>query len=89
MALRPHCLIHTDSELSGRGQEIQEYFLRTVKKWDLTKHVLFEHRVQDARWIEDRAQWTLVVQNGGKTFEVSQSEGRKRSSLWDMRASPD
>lgn len=53
----------------SEGREIQEYFEATVKKWNLSKNVLFNHRVKDASWLEDKAQWRLQVSNEGRTFE--------------------
>jgi cation diffusion facilitator CzcD-associated flavoprotein CzcO len=51
------------------GQEIQEYFVKTVKKWKLDENVMFKHRVTEARWMEEQAQWRLKVQHGGHEFE--------------------
>ncbi|KAF7185276.1 putative sterigmatocystin biosynthesis monooxygenase stcW [Pseudocercospora fuligena] len=51
------------------GGEIQEYFVRAVKKWELEKYVKFEHRVVDARWEEGEAKWRLKVQHGRETFD--------------------
>lgn len=51
------------------GGEIQEYFQMAVKKWNLDAHVKFNHRVQDARWMEDQAQWKLEIQHDGQVFE--------------------
>ncbi|KXS95126.1 hypothetical protein AC578_2889 [Pseudocercospora eumusae] len=51
------------------GGEIQEYFVRAVKKWELERFVKFEHRVVDARWEEGEAKWRLKIQHGQDTFE--------------------
>lgn len=56
------------SQFYSRGGEILEYFKRTVKKWNLHKNVKFGHRVHDARWQEDRAQWKIVIEHNGETF---------------------
>ncbi|SMQ46884.1 unnamed protein product [Zymoseptoria tritici ST99CH_3D1] len=54
------------SHFFSRGEQIQEYFQMAVKKWKLDEHILFNHRVQDATWIEAKAQWKLVVQHEGR-----------------------
>jgi cation diffusion facilitator CzcD-associated flavoprotein CzcO len=54
------------SHFFSQGDQIQEYFQMAVKKWKLDEHIRFDHRVQDATWIEDKAQWKLVVQHEGR-----------------------
>lgn len=57
------------SAFFSTGGEIQEYFVKTVKKWKLDEHVQFEHRVNEARWDEDASQWRLIVEHQGQKFE--------------------
>lgn len=44
-----------------------------VKKWNLDRDVRLNHRVVDASWIEDQAQWRVTVQqaNGGQIVEYA------------------
>ena len=56
------------SHFFSTGGEIQDYFVRTVKKWQLDKKVRFEHRVKDATWQEDEARWRLVIEHNGEEF---------------------
>jgi len=57
------------SHFFSTGQEIQEYFVRTVKKWKLDEYVRFNHRVNEARWVEEETRWRLRVQHEGREFE--------------------
>lgn len=57
------------SHYFSTGDEIQRYFQSAVRKWDLDRHVKFEHRVEEAKWIEEAAQWRLVVRHGNETLE--------------------
>lgn len=55
------------SHFFSRGEQIQEYFQMAVKKWKLDQEVLFNHYVQDARWIEEKSEWKLEIsKDGGK-----------------------
>jgi len=56
------------SHFFSTGGEIQDYFVRTVTKWKLDEHVQFNHRVAEARWVEDRARWRLEIEHDGKRF---------------------
>lgn len=57
------------SHFFSTGQEIQDYFERTVKKWNLDKHVQFDHRVHQAIWDEENAHWHLKIEHAGQSFE--------------------
>lgn len=58
------------SHFFSTGEEIQEYFVRTVRKWKLDEQVRFNHRVNVARWMEEKAQWRLNVNpDAGEQFE--------------------
>lgn len=58
------------SHFFSRGEQIQEYFQMAVKKWKLDQNVLFNHYVQDARWVEEASEWKLEVSKdgGAETF---------------------
>ncbi|KAI9713061.1 MAG: hypothetical protein M1820_001046 [Bogoriella megaspora] len=57
------------SHFYSTGPEILEYFQRTVKKWNLDRDVQFNHTVKGAFWLEDRAQWELIVEHEGEERE--------------------
>ncbi|KAK5120511.1 hypothetical protein LTR85_006166 [Meristemomyces frigidus] len=58
------------SHFFSTGEEIQEYFVRSVEKWKLDEHVTFNHRVNEARWVEEKAQWRLTVDpDAGEKFK--------------------
>lgn len=56
------------SHFFSTGGEIQDYFVKTIKKWELEKNVRFNHRVKKARWHEGESRWQLVVQHGDEQF---------------------
>ncbi|KAF2094438.1 FAD/NAD(P)-binding domain-containing protein [Rhizodiscina lignyota] len=51
------------------GSEILEYIQKTVKKWNLDKHVVYNTRVTGCYWQEDRSQWKLTIEHDGETRE--------------------
>ena len=51
------------SRFYSSGAEIEEYILKTAKKWNLDRDVMLEHEVIEARWIDDRGQWRLTIQH--------------------------
>lgn len=57
------------SHFFSTGEEIQDYFVKTVKKWELDKNVRFNHRVKEARWDEDTSRWRLKIQHGNQEFK--------------------
>ena len=42
---------------------------KTVKKYDLEKHIKYKHSIEYARWNEDEGKWKLRVQHGQKVFD--------------------
>ncbi|EMD01190.1 hypothetical protein BAUCODRAFT_29631 [Baudoinia panamericana UAMH 10762] len=57
------------SHFFSKGGEIQEYFVRTVKKWRLDQHVRLGHRVVEASWREDAAHWQLTIDHDSQRFQ--------------------
>lgn len=47
------------------GPQIQDYFVRTVKKWNLDRDVQTNTRVVGLYWQEEQAQWKVVVEHNG------------------------
>lgn len=54
------------SRFYSSGSEIEEYILKTTRKWNLDRDVRLGHEVVEARWLESQGQWTLTVQHGGR-----------------------
>ncbi|KAK0777419.1 hypothetical protein LTR75_015961 [Friedmanniomyces endolithicus] len=54
------------SRFYSSGAEIQNYILRTAKKWDLDRDVRLNHWVREARWVEERGQWRISVEHQGQ-----------------------
>lgn len=53
------------SRFYSTGPEIQEYMVRTVKKWNLDRDVQFNTRVTGLYWQEDLGQWEVGVEHQG------------------------
>lgn len=51
------------------GPAIHEYFVRTVKKWNLDRDVVFNAKVVGAYWQEDQAKWKVTVEEQGERRE--------------------
>jgi cation diffusion facilitator CzcD-associated flavoprotein CzcO len=51
------------------GPQIQEYIVRTVKKWDLDRDVQFNTRVVGLYWQEELSQWKVTVEHDGKQHD--------------------
>lgn len=51
------------------GPEIHEYFVRTVKKWNLDRDTVFNTRVVGAHWQEDQEKWKVTVDQQGERRE--------------------
>ncbi|KAK0295900.1 hypothetical protein LTR91_011249 [Friedmanniomyces endolithicus] len=54
------------SRFYSSGTEIQDYILRTAKKWDLDRDVRLNHWVREARWVDERGQWRVTVEHQGQ-----------------------
>lgn len=52
------------------GAEIQEYILRTTKKWNLDRDVQLNTRVTGAYWQEEAGEWKIIVEKDGQRREV-------------------
>ncbi|KAK4555055.1 hypothetical protein LTR86_007821 [Recurvomyces mirabilis] len=59
------------SAFYASGEEILEYFLRTVKKYDLGRDVKCGHRVTKAVFDEGRGKWDLEVETQGGVVKDS------------------
>jgi cation diffusion facilitator CzcD-associated flavoprotein CzcO len=59
------------SHFYSTGEEIREYFQKTVKEWNLLRDVQFNTTVEGAYWEESRSQWRLEVRtaDGGHRTE--------------------
>jgi len=42
---------------------------RITRKWNLDRDVKLNHEVKEARWMDDRGQWRVTVENEGRTWE--------------------
>ncbi|KIW96797.1 uncharacterized protein Z519_02188 [Cladophialophora bantiana CBS 173.52] len=51
------------------GAQIQEYFVRTVRKWNLDRDVQFNTRVVGLYWQEESGLWKVMVEHAGVTRE--------------------
>ena len=54
------------SRFYSSGAEIEEYIVRTARKWNLDRDVKLEHEVVEARWLEDEGHWKLTIQHNGE-----------------------
>lgn len=57
------------SRFYSSGAEIQQYILRTARKWNLDRDVKLNHWVKELRWLEDRGQWRVTIGNDGRRWE--------------------
>lgn len=48
------------------GAEIEQYIVDTTKKWNLDRDIQFDTKVVGAFWDEERGQWKVTVNNGGR-----------------------
>ena len=55
------------SRFYSSGAEIEEYILKTTRKWNLDRDVKLGHEVVEARWLQGQGQWKLTVQHEGRT----------------------
>lgn len=51
------------------GPEIHEYFVRTVKKWDLDRDIVFNTKVVGAHWQENEGKWKVTLERQGQRYE--------------------
>lgn len=54
------------SRFYASGAEIEEYLIKTTRKWNLDRDIKFGHEVVEARWLEDHGQWKLTVEHAGE-----------------------
>lgn len=40
-----------------------------ARKWNLDRDVKLNHRVREARWLDDQGQWKLAVESEGRQWE--------------------
>lgn len=71
----------------GTGPEIQEYFVRTVQKWNLERDVQFNTKVVGLHWNEERSQWKVTTEREGSRTEewadvVISAQGFLNSWSW-------
>ena len=50
------------SSFYSPGAEIEEYIRKTTKKWNLDKHIKFNHKLVSAIWDESAATWKLELE---------------------------
>jgi hypothetical protein len=48
------------------GKEILEYMHKTVREWDLDRHVQYNTKVTGCYWQEDISQWKIAVDHKGE-----------------------
>lgn len=51
------------------GPEIHEYFVKTVKKWDLDRDIKLNTKVVGAHWQEDQSKWKVTMERDGEHHE--------------------
>jgi hypothetical protein len=55
------------SHFYSTASEIQEYIVRTIKKWDLGRDIRLNTRVTSTVWREDLGQWQATVECDGNS----------------------
>jgi cation diffusion facilitator CzcD-associated flavoprotein CzcO len=58
------------SHFYSSGGEIQEYIVRTTKKWNLDRDIQLNTRVVEAVWQHDKGQWKVTIEKNGKREAV-------------------
>ncbi|MEL7433569.1 MAG: NAD(P)/FAD-dependent oxidoreductase [Chloroflexota bacterium] len=61
---------HSDKAIAD-GESILNYIRDTADKFHLTKKIRFNHRVVGASWSTDEGRWTVDVQHGDDTFQMT------------------
>lgn len=51
------------------GEQIQDYFVRTVRKWDLDRDVQLSTKVVGLQWLEEKSQWRVTTEYQNSTRE--------------------
>jgi len=57
------------SHFYSTGPQIQEYIVKTVKKWNLDRDIQLRTRVLSTYWQEEVGQWKVVVEHEGRQRE--------------------
>ncbi|PSS16494.1 hypothetical protein M430DRAFT_50875 [Amorphotheca resinae ATCC 22711] len=62
------------SRFYSSSKEIWQYFKDVATKFDLEKYIKFEHKIESARWNEDRGVWVLSVRAPDHTIFSDECE---------------
>jgi cation diffusion facilitator CzcD-associated flavoprotein CzcO len=57
------------SHFYAPAPEIHSYIKRATDKWNLSKHVKFNHKIVSAHWDEERAKWKVRIDQNGNIIE--------------------
>ncbi|KAF2014038.1 FAD/NAD(P)-binding domain-containing protein [Aaosphaeria arxii CBS 175.79] len=50
------------------GAEIKSYWKGVAEKYDVERYIKFNHKVQEARWSENKGKWVVQVEANGRVF---------------------
>lgn len=69
------------------GEQIQDYFVKTVRKWDLGRDVRLNTKVVGLQWLEDQSQWKVTREHQNSRQEemadiVISAQGFLNSWSW-------
>lgn len=69
------------------GAEIQDYFVKTVRKWDLDRDVRLNTQVVGVHWHEGKSKWRITTEHQGQRLEdwaevVISAQGFLNSWSW-------
>lgn len=60
-----------DPDSIAAGEKIRDYIRETAREHRVEDHVRFGHRVVSAEWSSGEALWTVRVERGGETVELT------------------
>ena len=61
----------TDQDSIAAGEKIRNYIQETAREYRVEEKIRFGHKVVSAEWSSDEALWTVRVERGGETVELT------------------
>ncbi len=61
----------TSEDAIADGPAIKAYVEETARENGIDRHIRFGHKVLSAAWSSAEARWTVTVEHGGETFELT------------------
>ncbi|HEX5990141.1 MAG TPA: NAD(P)/FAD-dependent oxidoreductase [Solirubrobacterales bacterium] len=61
----------TDEDSIAAGEKIRNYIQETAREYGVEEKIRFGHKVVSAEWSSDEALWTVRVERGGETVELT------------------